>query len=362
MDNKNKKGSQRLTNLDILRGLACLIVCYSHLFWDTPNRLGYEAVLHPVIHSIHESIFLPFGITQEGGWFGVCIFFLISGFVIPLASLGENFVQFWIKRFFRIFPLLFLLVFAFTIIPDIYNYKLKDFIYYFKGATLIGYVTEPQIIFIGVAWTLVIELIFYSFVSLFSIFLKRDKNYLFPLFLLIVPVFLLSFKRDFGSAYFLFCASLAYVFLLNLGALIFLLWSKRITFLPFFLFFLLNYVFFKENIEDIYNENQLIVGYFISINYALSIFIVSFFVGKLKFHKQSQIKSRFERLSDLTLNLLKKVSLFLGRISYSLYLVHSVFGVPLFIFLTSYYFLINNENNQEINKFTWGWVDCPSLL
>lgn len=116
MYKKIEQSGPRLSNLDILRGLACLLVCYSHLFWDTPNRLGYGEILHPIIHSIHESIFIPFGITQEGGWLGVCVFFLISGFVIPLASLGENFEQLWIKRFFRIFPLLFLMVFVFSIV------------------------------------------------------------------------------------------------------------------------------------------------------------------------------------------------------------------------------------------------------
>lgn len=348
MYKKIGQSGPRLSNLDILRGLACLLVCYSHLFWDTPNRLGYGEILHPIIHSIHESIFIPFGITQEGGWLGVCVFFLISGFVIPLASLGENFEQFWIKRFFRIFPLLFLMVFVFSIVPDIYNNSLKDFVYYLKGATLVGYFTQPQIIFIGVAWTLVIELIFYSLVSIFSIFIKCEKNNLFSFLLFFVPAFMLSFKMDFGGTYFLFCVSLAYIFILNLGAVIFLAWSRRMTLISFLLFFILNYVSFKVNIQDIYNGNNVIDGYFVSINYAIFVFIVSFFISKLTLTNSSIRESVIIRLYSF----IKKICLFFGKISYSLYLVHAVLGVPLFIFLTSHYFTLNDSSKQEFIKFS----------
>jgi surface polysaccharide O-acyltransferase-like enzyme len=76
------KKAQRLDSLDLLRGMAVIMVCVCHfggtLSFEDPNT----------------SIFHAFGIY---GRYGVHMFFVISGFVIPLSLyIGK----FWISNYF----------------------------------------------------------------------------------------------------------------------------------------------------------------------------------------------------------------------------------------------------------------------
>src|SRR4051812_35797682 len=83
----------RIETLDALRGLASLGVCWFHL--TTVNRA-----------------FLPDGFVKASGGYGalgVQIFFVISGFIIPLA-LGQSdykfrdYPRFLLKRILRLDP------------------------------------------------------------------------------------------------------------------------------------------------------------------------------------------------------------------------------------------------------------------
>jgi len=80
---------QRLAWLDALRGVAALCVVYEH----------FGARVLPAVHARVFAIFDP-------GLYGVLLFFLISGYIVP-ASLERrgNVRTFWISRLFRLFPL-----------------------------------------------------------------------------------------------------------------------------------------------------------------------------------------------------------------------------------------------------------------
>ncbi|SDH91967.1 Peptidoglycan/LPS O-acetylase OafA/YrhL, contains acyltransferase and SGNH-hydrolase domains [Sinosporangium album] len=75
--------------LDALRGVAAVMVVVEHSF----GILWYEA-RHPV-----KAVF-------ETGWYGVMVFFLVSGYIIPASLERRGSVRaFWISRFFRLYPL-----------------------------------------------------------------------------------------------------------------------------------------------------------------------------------------------------------------------------------------------------------------
>src|SRR6266853_5479689 len=84
-----KESNKRLNFLDCIRGLAALAVFMEH----AGDRLW-----------VHFSNFTHNSFSV--GKFGVAAFFLTSGFVIPFSlDRGNSLKAFWISRFFRLYPL-----------------------------------------------------------------------------------------------------------------------------------------------------------------------------------------------------------------------------------------------------------------
>ena len=81
----------RLGNLDVLRALAAIAVCFYHFKRDSITSIG-------VLSSV-----------SSYGYLGVDVFFVISGFVIPLMLLKMKFTfgdsgSFLLSRFLRLYP------------------------------------------------------------------------------------------------------------------------------------------------------------------------------------------------------------------------------------------------------------------
>ncbi|HEX9544090.1 MAG TPA: acyltransferase [Pyrinomonadaceae bacterium] len=83
---------KRIETIDLLRGLAALAVCWFHL--TNANTIAARGILQA---------------SGKYGWFGVEIFFVISGFIIPYAlHRGDyrlkRFPTFLVKRITRLDP------------------------------------------------------------------------------------------------------------------------------------------------------------------------------------------------------------------------------------------------------------------
>jgi peptidoglycan/LPS O-acetylase OafA/YrhL len=93
-------GGARLAWLDALRGIAALCVVSDHL--------GHH-LLQPVRHLVC--------LWFNPGWDGVCVFFLVSGYIVPASLERKGSVRtFWVSRLFRLYPLyLFALLTAFLL-------------------------------------------------------------------------------------------------------------------------------------------------------------------------------------------------------------------------------------------------------
>ena len=84
----------RLGWLDVLRGVAALAVVFDHL--------GYYALQH-----IRAVIYHYF----DAGNYGVFVFFIISGYIVPASLERKGSVRtFWVSRVFRLYPLYLLAV------------------------------------------------------------------------------------------------------------------------------------------------------------------------------------------------------------------------------------------------------------
>jgi len=172
--------ANRLNYLDSLRGLAVIAVVTSHFLERTP---------------IHESWFMS---HINLGQFGVVMFFILSGMVIPYSVNGAErpVVKFAISRFFRLYPVYWLSV-LFAVLSSVLFYStLPDLKNIVINLTMVQAAFGVPDLF-GVYWTLLIELIFYfCCAALFSVKALRNIRTLFLVStIFLVLAVLLAFIR-----------------------------------------------------------------------------------------------------------------------------------------------------------------------
>lgn len=149
----------RIYNLDYLRGLTAFgIMMYHYLSW-TIGRFTADTFMGRV------------------GVYGVAIFYVLSGLTLvhvyhdTMKPNGTDIINFFKKRFFRIFPLLWLV----TIIAILIGGKSPNFIHLFLNLTgLFGFFTWDVTFSTGV-WSIGNELVFYAFFPFFIYFSKKQN-------------------------------------------------------------------------------------------------------------------------------------------------------------------------------------------
>lgn len=151
--------SRRLTALDGLRGFAALAVAFYHFFYHYNLDYGHQFSVPAVF---------------QFGYYGVHLFFLVSGFVIfwTLSRINHPFDFIW-SRFSRLFPvywvaatITFLIMYFYG--PENRVAQLSELI--INYSMLQGYLGVRHID--GVYWTLTLELAFYFW--MFILFLTRQ--------------------------------------------------------------------------------------------------------------------------------------------------------------------------------------------
>lgn len=187
----NSKG--RFSQLDFLRFCAIILVFLTHARQHFITDHGIPSWLTD--HSI---------IT--GGWVGVDLFFVLSGFLIGGQLWKEfqiagkiNYKDFFIKRSLRIWPLFYAFLVAFLILrgPFDKNWAYSDF--YF----LSNYINEGGI---KGSWSLSIEEQFYILMAFIFLILSRlkfslSKGRLFCIFFLVLSPLLRYFSWKYALAY-----------------------------------------------------------------------------------------------------------------------------------------------------------------
>ncbi|MFD4739262.1 acyltransferase family protein [Streptomyces virginiae] len=145
----------RLGWLDGLRGIAALSVALYHLalpFLWVPHGTRVPYYLDP-------------------GVFGVLLFFLVSGYIIPASLERRGDVRaFWVGRAFRIYPVVILTVVASLLLLPRAHTVISGWTFEHGLLSLVGNGLMLQDVMgipsmIGVMWTLTYEMVFYYFVS-----------------------------------------------------------------------------------------------------------------------------------------------------------------------------------------------------
>ena len=287
---------KRYQELDALRGIAALMVVFFHFTIGRPQA----------------------GIGFYLGKTGVDLFFLISGFVIFMSVLrSKTTKEFIINRISRLYPTYWAGVsFAFIIVIIIALYQ-KDVIPYNQ---YLGNMTMFQHYFKitnldGPYWTLIIEMNFYFIIAVLF-YLKKTQylNHL-GLFLSVLALFLISFlKLDFEHNILYYLPILPYTPLFFSGIIFYKIYiNKTNSNLGNYLILLfhlpIQIILYSYTSRSLSDTTLFEYAVMVTVFYVL---LTLFINGKLKF-------------------IVSKASLFLGKISYALYLTHQKLSIGFII-------------------------------
>ena len=295
-------------------------------FNSTINGTRGLAVLSVLLFHLEISLF-------KGGFIGVDVFFVISGYLISSSIIPQienkkfSFTEYFERRFKRILPSYFLVIFISFILISIifidthYKYSLKETFYsllfvqnfyYWNQAGYFGLenLYKPLLN----TWSLAIELQFYFFFPFLFILLRKKI-----IFLIILSLILSIIYSDRNFSYFIIPTRF---FEFGIGILCFLIQRVR-----------------KEQNITFFSNSLFIFGIFFII---FSIFYLDGEKTFPGFHALlpcfgAGIVIYYSRLTKLNYFLDNKFLNFFGDISYSLYLIHW----PLIIFYKYLFIKIN---------------------
>ncbi|MCW9586513.1 acyltransferase [Klebsiella pasteurii] len=270
----------RSSSIDTLRFIAAGIVCLAH------------AIPVANLHFIVPEFTL--------GRVGVVIFFMISGYLIPVSLNAKNggLLGFWISRFFRLYPMYWVSI------------ALAIFILNKKNLIDIAFnITMFQALFgvkdmIGVYWTLIIEMLFYIYCSVMFFFglLGTRKYVLASYFLMILTALLFS--------------AVKFTLNKNLPVAIPLLFS--VMFIGYTIKLNERGITSKKDITALIVSFIALIPFISYLGYSddktasPELYIISYIVGVVLF------------ILLFRVNITNKITPRLGEISYSTYLIHPV--------------------------------------
>lgn len=289
--------SRRLLELDVFRGMAALIVVLFHYTYR------YNLVFNTQTMGLYEFSY---------GFYGVQLFFIISGFVIFMTlekvSTGVEFIK---RRFIRLYPTFWIcmtltfIVTSFSGIPR-FERSLREFLINF---TMIPGLLKTKYVD-GVYWSLEVELLFYM--VMFLVFITKNVNRITIVNYLWLGTNALIANFNIKFLKILLFTDFSYLFIAGIS--FYKIWKGDKSYYQFLLIlFCLIYSFSFKGIEE-----GLIV----------SCFFLLFFLF---------IYKKIGFLSSL------KPLVFLGDISFALYLIHQFIGMIIINKLSRYtnsYFLL----------------------
>lgn len=329
---------QRLLFLDFLRGIAVLAVFFEHTSLE----------LYPQFKAFTHSWF-------NFGKFGVVTFFLVSGFIIPFSlERSQSVKKFWISRFFRLYPLywislsLFVLLYACNFRAAIDAEARSNWI----GNALINITMLQEFLGVphirGLYYTLTLELLFYVACSVLFLLKLHRKSYIWAWAVLglvaigsiITPIFL--DKR-------LPMAGLFYLLTLFVGTAIYryycgILKQRDLTLLLFatalvaIVGSIVNYMVYpKADVSERLSFFSVISPWF--AGYLL--FFVAFALRETKF---------------------PHCFCWLGKISYSVYLLHPIFFAFLPLPIPGLFcFSLIFSGTIALSTLTYNWIEAPCI-
>lgn len=253
---------------------------------------------------------------MSAGFYGVNLFFVLSGFLITSIlinnknhSFGEAFKNFIARRSLRIFPIYYLtILFLFIVQATAINERLPYLLSYTYNYHLafLNFPKDPYSPF----WSLGVEEQFYLFFPLLALGLvKKLKLFMGICLLFFFMAFVQLFFDIFSLMKYNYVSLLTNMAPLSLGAIGAIISKKDLLPVSFFQ---------KRNVEI------LVLLLIFVINVFLDFRFVMIFCGLLNLYLVLKASSSQFYLLWLDKFLLNKKIIFVGRISYGIYLYHSL--------------------------------------
>jgi len=312
---KNKK---RIESIDWLRGLMALSIMLYHLVGLTYFKLNADSLLGRL------------------GVYGVCIFFILSG--LSMAMVYSRYIKgirtsfyFFIRRIFRIWPLLWVVTLLILINPVPFNQQGNSVINIILNfTTTVGLIKPSDYIAMG-TWSIGSEMLYYVFTP-FIIFLYNKKllfGNLFFLFTILIGFYfsqiLLKPTMNLGSQWQIYINPLNNLYLYVSGIAIYynlkkIKITKKLNIIVLLVCWISFIILpFKGDQITLVTGIGRIIFSFLSICIVISFYKMNFSVPKI-------IRYQLEVL---------------GIATYSIYLFHPVVNVYVGIFLQKYFSLTN---------------------
>lgn len=299
LGSRSQSNHVRLAELDALRGIAALMVVLYHF--------TAEAAKQDLV-----------SIQVTWGGLGVQLFFVISGFVIVLTlNRGKSVADFVVSRFARLFPAYWLACLVAIGVASVVGWSgkpLEVLASAFNFTMFQGFVGLPSLS--GVFWTLHIELAFYAFIAF--LFANGWYRHAVPIMAALIALWWIA-TAAFSIDEFAFASSPTW---LKSIRMVFPLLFHHLHPMP---FFLLGVVLF--NVRQGWSAMNAVGALVAALDIAWHTvshrprteWVILFVVLGLAL-VATQRGALFLRLKPLV---------FLGTISYSLYLLHTAVGILL---------------------------------
>lgn len=185
----------KFSNLQSLRGIAALLVLLFHA-----TGLSYESYQYVYMGNLFKQ-----------GYIGVDLFFVLSGFIIAYMHWSQInlkngvVIKYLLKRFFRIYPLYWImvtpLIIVYFVYPSLGDPSIRMPLNIIKSIAL--YPQQSSNAVIAVAWTLSYEIVFYT---VFGVLLVvGNRLAIGVLFTWVISIVLISMKVSSFNDYALSC-------------------------------------------------------------------------------------------------------------------------------------------------------------
>ncbi len=204
---------KRLYSLDVLRGIAALVIVLVHWHFF----LGVDATVP--FRMEDQPFYNVFGIFYNYGWLAVDLFFSLSGFVFywlyadAIASRKVSGFSFFVMRFSRLYPLHFA-TFLFVLIAQVFIHEETGKVFAFENVDFHYAIMNVFMVnswlfnnaqsFNGPAWSLSVEVLLYILFFLVCLVFKR--RYLVAACIVIAGLVLVQIASDMGRGVFSFFA------------------------------------------------------------------------------------------------------------------------------------------------------------